>query len=174
MKPWKRLLTIAGIRLVSLLLSCCRRLLFLLPVFVTATLQMLATVVQKYWIKTSSGFLEFNRKHSQSDLKRIVPGDNDMGEEIRILPTMVPTAQHWYRRRDQAASQRLPSTCSCLVSLGSHLQSPHRPNHPSSHHGPGLSSVRNAWLSLAMVISLTFPQDRFNKSKNSPATSFTE
>lgn len=159
MKPWKRLLTIAGIRLVSLLLSCCRRLLFLLPIFVTATLQVLATVVQKYWIKNSSGLLDFNRKHSQSDLKRIVPGDNDMGEEIRILPTMGLTAQRWHRR-----NQRLPSTCSCLVSLGSRLQSPHHPNHPSSHHGPGLSSVRNAWLSLAMLISLTFPQDRFNKS----------
>lgn len=128
MKPWKGLLTVAGIRLVSLLLSCCCRLLFLLPILVNATLRRLATAEPA----------AFNR-------------------EIHFLAMMFNISTS---TSVQLQKQRLPLTCSFPVSLGSHLQSPHHPNHPSSHHGQGLSSERKTRLSLAgpdfFLIFLTF------------------
>lgn len=77
----------------------------------------------------------------------------------------------------QLQKLRLPLTCSFPVSLGSHLQSPRHPNHPSSHRGQGLSSasknsVRSCWTRLIFIFLLFKQQNYFNLGKKIPFSFF--
>lgn len=72
---------------------------------------------------------------------------------------------------------RLPLTCSFPVSLGSHLQSPRHPNHPSSHHGQGLSSAsknsgKSCWTRLIFIVLPFKQQNYFNLRKKKLPFSF--